>query len=119
MIGGCSFEAKNQRCFYIDFTRLHLSFQLCVASVNLPNPSLCYCCVHLEIEALNENICRWETTWFTFIYCIFKCFNLVGYDLYQGVTHNLVHFMVSELSSLFVLSLLPSNFQTSVSFFFV
>jgi len=23
VIGGCSFEAKNQRCFYIDFRRLH------------------------------------------------------------------------------------------------
>jgi len=38
MIGGFSFEAKNQRCFYFDFTRLHLSFQLYIASVNLPNP---------------------------------------------------------------------------------
>jgi len=26
----------------------------------------------LEIEALNENIGRWETTWFTFIYCIYS-----------------------------------------------
>jgi len=69
VIGGFSFEAKNQRCFYIDFTRLHLSFQLYVASVNLPTP-LCYCCVHMEIEDLNENIGCWETTWFTFIYCI-------------------------------------------------
>jgi len=24
----------------------------------------------MESEALNENIGRWETTWFTFIYCI-------------------------------------------------
>jgi len=38
VIGGCSFEAKNQRYFYMDFTHLHLSFQLCVASVNLPTP---------------------------------------------------------------------------------
>jgi len=41
VIGGCSFEVKNQHCFYINFTRLHLSFQLYVASVNLPNPPLC------------------------------------------------------------------------------
>ena len=73
MIGGCSFEAKNQRCFYIDFRRLNLSFQLCVASVNLAQSlPMLYCCVHLEIEALNENIGRWETTWFTFIYCIYS-----------------------------------------------
>jgi len=72
VIGGCSFEARNQRCFYIDFRRLHLRFQLCVASVNLPNPPVLYCFVHLEIEALNENIGRWETTWFTFIYCIYS-----------------------------------------------
>jgi len=26
--------------------------------------------LNLEIEALNENIGRWETTWFTFIYFI-------------------------------------------------
>ena len=75
MIGGCSFEARNRCCFYIDFTRLHLSFQLCVASVNLSaNPPPCvivfYWCVDLEIEALNKNIGRWEITWFTFIYCI-------------------------------------------------
>jgi len=25
-----------------------------------------YFCVHLEIEALDENISRWETTWFNF-----------------------------------------------------
>jgi len=24
----------------------------------------------MEIEAVNENIGRWETTWFTFLYCI-------------------------------------------------
>jgi len=69
LIGGCSFEAKNQRCFYIDFTRLHLSFQLCVASVNLPNPPVLLLCSSRNF-ALNENIGRWETTWFTFIYCI-------------------------------------------------
>jgi len=45
---------------------------LCVAFVNLPNPPVLYCCVHLEIEALNENIGRWKTTWFTFIYCIYS-----------------------------------------------
>jgi len=48
-----------------------------------------YCCVHLKIEALNENIGRWETTWFTFIYCIFKCFNFVGYGLYHLVADHL------------------------------
>jgi len=26
----------------------------------------------MEIEALNENIGRWETTWFTFIYYIYS-----------------------------------------------
>jgi len=41
------------------------------------------CCVHLEIEALNKNIGRWETTWFNCHILHFKCFNLVGYDLYQ------------------------------------
>jgi len=60
VIGGCSFEARNQCCFYIDFTRLHLSFQLCVASANLSaNPPcviMLYWCVDLEIEALNKNI---------------------------------------------------------------
>jgi len=69
VIGGCSFEARNQCCFYIDFRRLHLSFQLCVSSVNLPTPLVLLLCSS-EIEALNENIGRWETTWFTFIYCI-------------------------------------------------
>jgi len=69
VIGGCSFEAKNQHYFYIDFTLLYLSFQLCVASVNLPNPLVLLLCSS-ENFALNENIGRWETTWFTFIYCI-------------------------------------------------
>ena len=44
-----------------------LAFWIC-----LPNPPVLYCCVHLEIEALNENIGRWATTWFTFIYCIYS-----------------------------------------------
>jgi len=26
------------------------------------NPHVLYCCVHLEIETLDENIGRWETT---------------------------------------------------------
>jgi len=26
VIGGCSFEARNQHCFYINFRRLHLNF---------------------------------------------------------------------------------------------
>jgi len=35
--------------------------------LNLPNPLLVlYYCVHLEIEALDENIGRWETTLFKF-----------------------------------------------------
>ena len=42
-----------------------------------------YCCVHLEIEALNKNIGRWETTWFHFHILHLICFNLVGYGLYQ------------------------------------
>jgi len=29
-------------------------------------------CLNMEIEALEENIGHWETTWFTFIYCIFS-----------------------------------------------
>ena len=41
------------------------------------------CCVDLEIEALNKNIGRWETTWFNCHILHFKCFNLVGYGLYQ------------------------------------
>jgi len=48
-----------------------------------PPPPLCYCCVHLKIEALNENIGRWETTWFNFHILHLICFNLVGYSLYQ------------------------------------
>jgi len=78
-----SFEARNQRYFYIDFTHQHLSFQLCVAFVNLPNPLVLYWCVDLEIEALNKNIGRWETTWFNFHILHLICFNLVGYNLYQ------------------------------------
>jgi len=38
-------------------------------------------CLNLEIEALNKNIGRWETTWFNCQILQFKCFNLVGYDL--------------------------------------
>jgi len=37
----------------------------------------------MEIEALNKNIGRWETTWFNFQILHLICFNLVGYDLYQ------------------------------------
>jgi len=83
VIGGCSFEAKNQRYFYIDFTRLHLNFQLCIASVNLPNLP----CVVLLCSSRN-----WSFEWkywslgddlvhFHILHLF--CFNLVGYDLYQ------------------------------------
>jgi len=37
----------------------------------------------MEIEALDENIGSWEMTWFNYHILHFKCFNLVGYDLYQ------------------------------------
>ena len=43
---------------------------MCCICKSAKPPPLFYCCVHLEIEALNENIGRWETTWFTFIYFI-------------------------------------------------
>jgi len=55
MIGGFSFEASNQRCFYIVFTHPHLSFQLCVTSVNLPTPFCYRCCFCLENEALGDD----------------------------------------------------------------
>jgi len=42
-------------------------------------------CLNLGIEALSENIGRWETTWFNFRMLHLICFNLVGYDLYQCV----------------------------------
>ena len=54
-----------------------------VVNRNLPNPPVLLCCVHLEIEGLNKNIGRWETTWFNCHILHFKCFNLVGYKLYQ------------------------------------
>jgi len=88
MIGGCSFEARNQRCFYINFTRLHLSFQLCVASANLSAkpPPVLLCCI--------GEVC-WSGNWsfkqehwllgddlVHFHILHFICFNLVGYDLY-------------------------------------
>jgi len=62
VIGGFSFEERNQRCFYIVFTHMHLCFQYCVTSVNLPTPPCYRCCVCLENEALNKNIGRWKTT---------------------------------------------------------
>jgi len=40
-------------------------------------------CLILEIEALNTNIGRWETTWFNCHILHFNRFNLVGYDLYH------------------------------------
>ena len=46
--------------------------EVCV-NRNLPNPPcVIVLCLNLEIEALDENIGRWEMTWFTFIYCIFS-----------------------------------------------
>ena len=40
-------------------------------------------CLNMEIEPLNNNIGRWETTWFDCHILHFKCFNLVAYDLYR------------------------------------
>ena len=56
--------------------------------MNLPAkpPCVIVLCVNLEIEALDENIGRWETTWFDCHILHFKCFNLVGYDLYHAPT---------------------------------
>jgi len=83
VIGGCSFEAKNQRYFYIEFTCLHLSFQLYIASVNLPTPPpvLLLCSYgnwsfEWKYLSLGDDLVHFHILHF-------KCFNLVGYDLYQ------------------------------------
>ena len=44
-------------------------------------------CLNLEIGALDKNIGRWETTWFNCHILHFKCFNLVGYNLYHAASH--------------------------------
>jgi len=49
-----------------------------------PHPASVYYCVHLEIETLDENIGRWETTWFNFHILHLICFNSMGYDLYHS-----------------------------------
>jgi len=42
---------------------MHCELNFCLKTEST-NPPVLYCCVHLEIEALEENIGRWETTWF-------------------------------------------------------
>ena len=71
-----------------------LKFWIC-----LPNPLVLYCCVHLQIKALNKNIGRWKTTWFNFHILHFIYFNLVGYNLYHSSSH------IDALSSCSFLSL--------------
>jgi len=56
-----------------------LAFWIC-----LPTPIVLLCCVWIwKFEALDKNIGRWEMTWFKCHILHFKCFNLVGYDIYQ------------------------------------
>jgi len=43
---------------------------VCYIRKSAKPPYVIVLCLNLEIEALDENIGRWETTWFTFIYCI-------------------------------------------------
>jgi len=60
-------------------------FCCCVEILNMLNPLLVLC-LNMGIEALNENIGHWETTWFNFHILHVICFNLVEYDLYHRGT---------------------------------
>jgi len=64
-------------------------------------------CVDMEIDVLNKNIGRWETTWFNCHILYFKCFNLVGYDLYQydawqrGTSHQAIEFKTMAVATVY------------------
>jgi len=58
-------------------------FFIIVQSKSAKPPYVIVLCFNLEIEALNKNSSRWETTWFNCHILHFKCFKLVAYGLYR------------------------------------
>jgi len=66
MMGEISFKARNHCYFRGCLIKIVFMFYCCVEFLNLPKPPLLVLCLNLGIEALNENIGHWETTWFNF-----------------------------------------------------